>query len=622
MSEVTRFDLTRFDEVTRFDAAALRALVGTFRDAVAAHATVLDLLNVYPVPDGDTGTNMLRTLDAVVDEIDGVDDDLVDDLGAVCDAIGHGSLMGARGNSGVILSQILRGITVTLRGAVSGDDRPDDDRPDDDRPDDDRPGRVHAGPLQIASALRAGADGAYRAVMNPVEGTILTVARAGADAAEAMSARAGVTLIEVIDAARAAADDALERTPDMLPALRDAGVVDAGGAGLVLLFDSMLHVLAGRPVREPDPTTRPPDLGDGSTGPGRHGGSSAPRPTRSGPLPVSGVGGELDVSEQRYEVMYLLDLDDSSIDAMRTRWAEIGDSIVVVGGDGTWSCHIHTNDIGGAVEAALDVGGRPHRIQVTDLFEQAHTGPDVVAQTVDESADPESLAQQIPATSALERPRCGAVAVASGPGLATLFRSLGVAGVIAGGQTSNPSTAELFDAVEAIDADEVVILPNNKNIVAVAEQVDALSSRTVRVIATRTMPEGLSALIAFDSMLGADDNVARMAESIESVVTGEVTRAVRDAASPAGPVHAGDWIGLVRGEGIVAVASDAVSVSVELLTALLDGEREIVTVVTGVDADPTLTDQIIAWLDDEHAEVDVEVHAGDQPLYPYLFGVE
>lgn len=555
-------------EVTGLDAAALKRLLTTFRDAVAAHSPVLDLLNVYPVPDGDTGTNMRRTLDAVLDELGTSDDD---DLAAVCEAISHGSLMGARGNSGVILSQILRGITSTLRDSASAD------------------GGI--GPRQVAAALRSATDGAYRAVMAPVEGTILTVVRESAEAAEAAASAAGATLIDVAEAARVAADDALDRTPDLLPVLREAGVVDAGGAGLVLLFDALVHVLTGRPVRTPDLSTAPPVLRETEVrerAPARH---------------VAGIGGGLDVSEQRYEVMYLLDLDDGSIDELRARWAAIGDSIVVVGGEGTWNCHVHTNDIGGAIEAALDVGGRPSRIRVTDLFEEDHEGPD---------AEPQIAA---PAT-------CGVVAVASGPGLASLFASLGVAEVVTGGQTCNPSTAELLAAVEAVPADEVVVLPNNKNIIAVAEQVDALSSRTVRVVPTRTMPEGLSSLVVFDRSCTAIENRASMLEAIDAVASGEVTSAVRDSNSPVGPVSRGDWIGLVRDDGIVAVGSSAVEVAIGLLGSLLDAGREIVTIVTGEDAEAADTEQILAWIDDEHADLEVEVHEGGQPLYPYLFGVE
>ena len=308
----------------RLDVHALRDVVTTFRDAVQAHAEGINRLNVYPVPDGDTGTNMARTLDAVVAEMDEAPVELV----PTCDAISHGSLMGARGNSGVILSQILRGLASTLK--------------------------QHADltASRVADALTAAAAGAYQAVLKPIEGTILTVARESAEAARCAAADGG-SLVGVLRAARAAGRDALDRTPDLLPVLKDAGVVDAGGAGFLLLLDAALHVVDGEPLPEPEVV---------AAATGARFEAVAHR--------VSGVDGELDVSEQRYEVMCFCELVDDRIDALKQAWGDLGDSIVVVGGDGLWNCHVHTNDIGGAIEATLDLGGRPSKIRVTDLFEE------------------------------------------------------------------------------------------------------------------------------------------------------------------------------------------------------------------------------------------------------------
>jgi uncharacterized protein len=566
-------------DLERLDVAALRHVLTSFRDAVRDHAATLDLLNVYPVPDGDTGTNMARTLDAVVIEMESA----AADLEATCDAISHGSLMGARGNSGVILSQILRGVATTLK-------QPDD----------------HADPAgsarRFADALAAATTGAYQAVLKPVEGTILTVVRESAEAATA-AADAGVALIEVVEAAHAAGRDSLARTPDLLPVLRDAGVVDAGGAGFLLFLDAALHVLTGRPLPEavaavPVGVRDPGDVSDLPLG------NAADR--RRTPV-VSGVDGELDVSEQRYEVMYLCDLADEMIDRFKGGWGAIGDSIVVVGGDGLWNCHVHTNDIGAAVEAALDLGGRPRRIRVTDLFEEVAEGHAARDTTLAGSCDVDV---------------CAAVAVASGAGLATLFRELGVADVVAGGQTSNPSTAELLAAVERVPAASVVLLPNNKNIIAVARQVDALTAKSVSVVPTRSMPEAFSALMVFDASVDHAANERRMTDAITSVATGEVTRAVRDSRSDAGPVAEGDWIGLVAGDGIVAVADHLLDASIALLDHLLHDDRELLTMITGSGADIETTAAIEGWLRDHHGHVEVEVHEGGQPLYPYLFGVE
>ncbi len=563
--------LWRVPTLERLDVHALRDVITTFRDTVRDHAVGLNRLNVYPVPDGDTGTNMARTLDAVVTEMESADPD---DLGATCDAISHGSLMGARGNSGVILSQILRGLASTLKEQAEGTGQ------------------------KFADALTAASAGAYQAVLKPIEGTILTVVRESAEAAKAASAD-DASLIDTLRAARAAGKVALDNTPELLPVLKDAGVVDAGGAGYLLLLDSALHVVDGEPLPEPDP-------GDGPWSDSIVAGAS-----RS-----SGVDGQLDVSEQRYEVMYFMDLADDRIIEFKEGWGEIGDSIVVVGGDGLWNCHVHTNDIGASIEVALELDGRPKQIRVTDLFEEV----------AEEHAHREaSMARdRVPtrAGAGLPRVTTAVVAVCSGDGLAELFSNLGVQGIVTGGQTLNPSTAELLDVVEHVNADQVVILPNNKNIIPVAEQIDALTPKHVLVVPTRTMPEALAALIVYDPEASVDENAAEMDDAARSVATGEVTQAVRDSKSDVGPIATGDWMGIVRGDGIVAVESTVQAACHTLLTHLLDGEGELLMMITGADADPAITGEIRGWLADEHADVQVEVHAGGQPLYPYLFGVE
>ncbi len=564
----------------RLDVHALRDVITTFRNTVREHAGGLNKLNVYPVPDGDTGTNMARTLDAVVAAMD---DTSAEDLDATCDAISHGSLMGARGNSGVILSQILRGLATTMKQQADGTGH------------------------KVADALTAASTGAYQAVLKPIEGTILTVVRESAEAAKAASA-AGGSLVEVLRAARHAGKQALDNTPELLPVLKDAGVVDAGGAGYLLLLDSALYVVDGTPLPEADDENGYWDgLSDAQFDAIAH---------RS-----SGVDGQLDVSQQRYEVMYFLDLDDQQIGAFKSGWGDIGDSIVVVGGDGLWNCHVHTNDIGAAVEVALDLGGRPKQIRVTDLFEEV----------AEEHAHRESALAGIPGVPAGIPTRAGAglpavttavVAVCSGDGLAELFSGLRVQGIVSGGQTLNPSTAELLAIVELVNADQVVILPNNKNIIPVAEQVNSLTSKQVVVVPTRTMPEALAALIVYDPEASADENASEMRDAAESVVTGEITQAIRDTNSDAGPITTGDWIGIVKGEGIAAVAGSAAGASIQLLERIVDDEHQLLTIITGTDADDGTTVAIREWLAADRADVQVEVHYGGQPLYPYLFGVE
>ena len=553
----------------RLDVHALRAVVTTFRDTVNAHSGGLNRLNVYPVPDGDTGTNMARTLDAVVTEMESAPET----LDATCDAISHGSLMGARGNSGVILSQILRGLATTIKS------------------------QAETTGARFADALGAAATGAYQAVLRPIEGTILTVVRESAEAARS-AADADAGLVEVIRAAREAGRASLARTPELLPVLADAGVVDAGGAGYLLLLDSALHVVDGEPLPEPDETEGPSAEALAAV---------AHRESADG----------LDVSEQRYEVMYLLDLADENIDAFKRSWGEIGDSIVVVGGDGLWNCHVHTNEIGAAIEAALSLDGRPREIRVTDLFSEV-----AEEHEMREAAMTGGRRTRTRDGAGLPRVTTAVVAVCSGDGLAELFSNLRVQGIVSGGQTLNPSTAELLETVDRVNADQVIILPNNKNIIPVAEQVDALSERNVVVVPTVSMPEALAALVVYDPESDADENAAEMVKAIASVTTGEVTRAVRASRSDVGEIAEGDWIGITRGEGIASVAPDVVGATLALLDRLLADGAELLTVITGADATTVVTAEIEGHIAAVHPEVQVEVHRGGQPLYPYLFGAE
>ena len=550
----------------------LRAVMGGYRDALRLHQSDINRLNVYPVPDGDTGTNMALTLEAVVTELEGVDPGAA--LAEVCKAIGHGSLMGARGNSGVILSQLLRGMSERMASA----------------------GEAGVGPDLLVDAISHASDLARRAVVRPVEGTILTVASAAA-----AGAANGSGLVGVVESARGEAADTLARTPEMLPVLAQAGVVDAGGAGFLLLLDAFLLVLDGRPLPEPSGVAAP-DLT------ALNGGWAAGGPDGSG----SGEG-EHAVGDLRYEVMYLLSAPDDSIEAFKEVWAGIGDSIVVVGGDGLWNCHIHTDDVGAAIEAGVDAG-RPQRIRVTDLDEQVEE-----ERWVRESVGAPGAGPSVEGTG--PPPTTSVVAVVSGDGIGRIFRSLGVHHLVVGGQTMNPATADLVKAVEAVGSDEVVILPNNKNIRPVAEQVDGLSDKTVRVVATGSIVEGFAALLAYDPAAGAEANVASMTESAARVVPAEVTRAVRDSVTDAGEVHEGDFIGISR-DGVVAIADNPVVCTRLLLSRLLDETHELVTLIEGEGARVADTRRIEEWLSEEYPDVALEVHQGGQPLYPYLLGIE
>jgi fatty acid kinase len=545
----------------------LRKVIHTYRDALRAHQQVINRLNVYPVPDGDTGTNMALTLESVCEELASGDGD--SGMAQTCKAISHGSLMGARGNSGVILSQVLRGMSDALRDHAAVD-----------------------GPA-FASALSAASDAAYGAVMKPVEGTILTVVREAADAAASAVKDDASSLVAVVEAARTQGADALTRTPEMLPVLKQAGVVDAGGAGFLLLLDSVLHELDGRPLPEAEPV-----------------------PEGAGVDARTGAGARIDDlehSDLRYEVMYFLEADDDTIPAFKNVWAGIGDSIVVVGGEGIWNCHIHTDDIGAAVEAALDCG-RPRNIRITDLLDQVEEERWVREGVAAGGGveEPPHLDEPVPTA---------VVAVATGDGVRRIFYSLGAQRIVTGGQSMNPSTSQLLDAVESAPADEVVILPNNKNIVPVAEQVRDLTRKAVRVVPTSGIAEGCAALVAYDPEASADDNLRSMTEAAGNVAAGEVTRAVRDSACDLGPIAEGDFLG-VSNDGIKAIHPTLPGAAIGLLDALLEDDHEIVMIIEGEGATPASTRAITEWIAHEHEDLTAEVLHGGQPLYPYLFGIE
>ncbi len=540
---------------TKLSAADLRAAITTFAGLLRSHKDVINRLNVFPVPDGDTGTNMTLTVESVVAAFAPLDDEATMD--EVCTAIARGSLMGARGNSGVILSQLLRGLVEKFRSVAL------------------------ITPALLAESLSHADVLARQAVVRPVEGTILSVARAAAQGANAATA----SLTNLVRSARDRAREALAHTPDQLPVLRLAGVVDSGGSGLVLLFDALCHVVSN------DPLPIAPDV-------------ESIEVHAAGP-----VSDQAAAASPRYEVMYLLDADDDEkMHAFRDVWSGIGDSIVIVGGDGLYNCHIHTDDIGAAIEAALDAG-RPREIRVTDLAGQ------VLEERWVRDAATEAIESDEPP------PPTSVVAVVAGDGVGRIFRSLGVRVLVPGGQSMNPSTADLVAAVEATGSNDVVLLPNNANIVPVARQVDALVSRTVTVVPTASVVEGFAALLAYDPNATAALNATAMSDAARHVVAGEVTRAVRDTITDAGPVKRGDWIGL-DSHGVVSVADSLGTACNGLLESLIESDHELLTIIEGEGSDPATTRQITSFVAELFPSVGVEVHHGDQPLYPYLFGVE
>ncbi len=537
-------------------ARELRSTIATYSELLRSHKDVINRLNVYPVPDGDTGTNMTLTMESVNAELGPLAEDA--EMSEVCKAIAHGSLMGARGNSGVILSQMLRGLVAKfpIKGDVSAG--------------------LMADSFENADVL------ARQAVVRIVEGTMLSIARAAAEGARAHCE----TMIELVRSARDRAKDALAFTPEQLPVLKQAGVVDSGGTGLLLLYDALCSVIADDPL----PVAPPAD-------------------SITVHVHEETAQRESNIADLRYEVMYFLDAEDDKMHAFREVWSGIGDSIVIVGGDGLYNCHIHTDDIGAAVEAALDAG-RPRDIRVTDLSEQV----------LEERWVREGSAEQLEAE--LEAaPATSVVAVVVGDGVGRIFRSLGVRAIVSGGQSMNPSTADLVAAVQATGSDQVVLLPNNKNIRPVAEQVDALVEQTVTVVPTNSIVEGFAALLDYDPDASAEANQKSMSVSACNVVAAEVTRAVRDTTTDVGDVRVGDWIGL-SAEGVRSIDGSIAGASNRLLEVLITPEHELVTIIEGEGSSPANTRRITQYLADEHPQLAVEVHHGGQPLYPYYFGIE
>ncbi len=524
-------------EVT-LDAAALRNWMRLSQDALAQRRAEIDALNVFPVPDGDTGTNMYLTVEAAALAAAEVTDP-ASVPGPTADALARGALLGARGNSGVILSQLLRG----LADVIATTDAP-------------------TGQTLVAAMQRA-ADLAYAAVSRPVEGTVLTVARAAADGA-ASDGDASVS-----DVARTAAEHAhraLAMTPTQLPALADAGVVDAGGKGLVVVLDALVEVLTGEvhlDAAEPVVVAHEPRPHGEYTGP-------------------------------RYEVMYLLDAEDDGIPALRTRLDSLGDSLVVVGGGGLWNVHVHTDAIGESVEAGIEAG-RPHRIAVTDLIEQQRHLPREITRVV--------------------------VAVAHGPGVAELLEESGAVAVRTPPK-GRPSTRDFVRAVTSCGAREALLLPSDSDSTPVAKAAaEFLRDDDIRVavVPSRSVVQTLAAVAVHDPSSRFDDDVVTMARASSATRYGGVTVASKEAITTAGRCQIGDVLGLVDGD-IVEIGDSLEGVCLLVIDRMSSTTSELVTLVTGSEAPAGLVDAVEQHL--QTALVDLEVVSGGQPYWPVIIGVE
>ena len=519
-------DLERIREIAR---AALAQL--------EANRRRVDDLNVYPVPDGDTGTNLTLTGRAIVEDLDRSS---AEDRASLAREVTRAALMGARGNSGVIFSQIVRGAAEVLGAEATFDI------------------------AVIARAFRAASDAAYRGVRQPVEGTMLSAIRALAEEAERAPADFWPAVVR-------AGDEAVLRTQDQLDVLREAGVVDAGAAGLVEIVRGIAAAVTGEEI--------------------------APAPVEFEEISTDAIHQEL--SRYRYCTAFVVEGDELDADALEQKLEELGDSLLVVGDPTALKVHVHTDDPGAALSLGTAVGVID-RIEIANMHQQTQ-------------AREQRLLEPVP------NAETAVVAVVAGEGNRRLFESLGAARIVAGGQTMNPSTADLVAAIDAAPGNTVLVLPNNSNVLLAAEQAARLAAKQVEVVPTDSLQSGLAAMVAFDPDRSTEENAAEMREILESLATGEVTIASRDAQLNGIAVHEGEFLGLV-GDQAVAGGADFDDVATVVAERLLAEPRGVMTLLTGED-EPDL-DALLARLQERHPELEVDVQQGGQPHYPLLLSAE
>ncbi|QQE76018.1 DAK2 domain-containing protein [Brevibacillus composti] len=556
----------------RLDGLLFSQMVYMGAGLLSKNAKLVDGLNVFPVPDGDTGTNMNLTLTSGAEELARRESPKIGESSA---ALAKGLLMGARGNSGVILSQLFRGFSK----AVNGKDE------------------INA--RQFAEALKAGVDSAYQAVMKPVEGTILTVAREAADMA-VRAARATDDIQLVMEKTYEQAQATLLRTPEMLPVLKEVGVVDSGGQGLLFVYEGFIRALRGETADQI-----------------REAHTNAALSSADMDEWVHEQHAQLHMKTEDIQFGYctefMVHLKHSteankkpfSEMVFRNQLDQMGDSLLVISDDEMVKVHIHAEQPGNVLQYAQQFGSL-HRIKIENMREQH-------ANILRQEEQKEKKAE-----AALPY---GLIAVAAGPGLADIFRSMGVHVVVEGGQTMNPSTEDFLSAISGLNAEHIIILPNNSNIVMAANQAAELAEKSVTVVPSKSIPQGMAALVAFNAGASLDENREGMTSAIGQVKTGMVTHAVRDTRMGDVEIKEGNFIGIAEKE-IVSAGDDLMKIAKELLSQLVDEETGIVTIFIGEGADEAQAEELGEFLNESFADVDVEIHHGGQPLYPYLFAVE
>lgn len=554
------------------DGAQMKELFRAAAQWLERHAAAINALNVFPVPDGDTGTNMLMTMRSAMKEIADYTSHSAAD---VADRFARGALMGARGNSGVILSQILRGF------ARAGQDKEAYTAAD------------------VAHALRQASESAYRAVMKPVEGTILTVSKAMAEGAEEAAAES-MDIREQFFRAAQAARAALQRTPEMLPILKEAGVVDSGGQGLVTILEGMVRQMRGESDPQESAAEAPAAAPDFGAEMQIH--LDAPPPT-------------LDGEHYGYDIQYLIRGEGLNVAAIRTVINGMGDCALVVGDETLVKIHVHALTPGPALDYGAGLGMLDD-VVVENLDLQF---AEFAAHQSQASAEAEGAKAGGITTEALTG--VGIVVVAPGEGLAQAFRDLGVSAVVTGGQSMNPSTEDLLSAIRSVQAESVILLPNNKNILMAAEQAKALAERPVFVIPSRSTPQGMAAVMAFDYSKDGPANAEGMAEAIHHVVTIELTVAVRTTNINGIDVRAGDVIGLLDGQ-LAAAGDDELSVAQALLDSIDRSEYEFAAIYYGEGQDEESAERLCAALEERYPQLEFHCQPGGQPHYSFIFSIE
>jgi uncharacterized protein len=535
------------------DGKNLRDMIVSGANNLQNNKDLVDKLNVFPVPDGDTGTNMSLTISYAMKELAKVSDDDITNIGK---SLAKGSLMGARGNSGVILSQIIRGFTKSIEG------------------------KEKLSSMDLANALKNGSDTAYKAVIKPIEGTILTVVRESGEYA-IKAAKKEQDILKFLELVIKEANASLERTPDLLKNLKDAGVVDSGGKGLVLIYEGMYEALRGNAI-----------LADGNS--------------NSSSVSVESAQGEINTDDIKfaYCTEFILESNKVSYEKIRDIMLNYGDSLAVVGDEGVIKVHVHTNEPGSVLQEALKYGQL-----VTIKIENMKVQHENI------------LIENQAAVAQEPTKEYGFIATSMGDGLADIFRDFGVDYIIEGGQTMNPSTEDFMKAINSINAENIIILPNNSNIIMAANQAKALSDKNIIVIPSKTVPQGFTSLVSFNAEASVEENEATMLEALSIVKSGQVTYAVRDTVMNDIEVKEGNFIGIGEGK-LLSAGENKEEITLGLIEKLVDEDSAIITLFYGEDVKEEEANEFKNILEEKYEDIDVELYYGGQPIYYYLISVE